>query len=156
MSAGRLLSRAQLETLSADFLGFPRHLTQNSGLWSVVDAWQMLDGLSGRERQALLDGAALRYAALSERGRTAVRRYIRSVSARPNGAPLDLELNARALPVLQLFLTGATRSARVLELRVGRAEPPIYAATLKADWKSATPKDERSGRLSYRKSMRNR
>jgi hypothetical protein len=134
MLAARRLSRPQLETLSAPYLGFPRHLTQNSGLRSALDGWRLLDGLTEADRKALFQGAAVRYARLTEPGRTAVRRYLREVSERPNGAPLDLELSARDLPGLELSLTSGTESTRVLELRASRGETPIYTASLEAEW----------------------
>jgi len=134
MAAGLLLTRAQLETLSASYLGFPRHLTQNSGLRSVADAWRLLDGLPVADRKALLGGEVVRYPRLSEPGRAAVWRYLRDVSTRPNGAPLDLELGPRDLPTLQLSLTAGSGTKRVLELRAGGDPSPLYTAELEAEW----------------------
>jgi hypothetical protein len=134
MSAGRSLAREQLTTLGVQYLAFPRQLTQNSGLRSTLDAWRLVATLPEADRQSLVTGAPLTYARLKEPARAAVRAYLRSVSLRPNGAPLDLELTPRDLPALRLHLAPSAGLGRALELRLGTAEPPIYTATLEAQW----------------------
>ena len=134
LAVGRTLTRPQLAQLSTEYLGFPRHLTQNSGLRSTVDAWHLLGAFAEQTRNTLLSGEALRYSTLREPDRRAVREYLQSVSLRPNGAPLDLELGPRDLPALRLVLTPDAGTGRTLELRYGTAEPPLYKAVLEANW----------------------